>query len=107
MMRLETLHLGVDLVEVPRRRSSVGSPSRLRRRKERRLDDAEGVAQLVGDGGRELPEGREALGALEPGERVLAVGVEHHRELHVEQRFDRVDSAAQASCRGGLQHHLA
>src|SRR6185312_13681447 len=55
---------------------------------ERRLDDAERVAQLVADGADELPEGREPLGARLLRDQIFAIGVQHDRELEIEDLAD-------------------
>src|SRR5262245_54651948 len=60
---------------------------------QRALHDPEGIAQLVPDRADELPERREPLAARLLGDDVLAVGVEHDRQLEVE---DLVDGGADA-----------
>ena len=61
----------------PRRRAALQDV-------ERGLDDAERVAQLVADGADQLAEGGEPLDARLLREQVLAVGVQHDRELEIE-----------------------
>jgi hypothetical protein len=56
---------------------------------QRGLDDAERVAQVVPDRSDELPEGGEPLDARLLREQVVAVGVEHDRELEIEDLPER------------------
>ena len=64
---------------------------------ERRLDDAERVAQLVADGADELAEGGEPLAARLLREQVLAVGVQHDRQLEIEDLAERRARAARSA----------
>ena len=57
---------------------------------QRGLDDPEGIAEIVADAGRELPDGRQPFGATQAFVGVVAVGLEHDRQLEVEQLVDRV-----------------
>ena len=65
------------------------SPIRALQDVERRLDHAERVAQLVPDRADELTEGGEALLARLLREQIFAVGVQHDRELEVEDLAER------------------
>ena len=56
---------------------------------QRRLHDAEGIAQLVADAGGELADGRQPLGVAVLGLEVLAIGLEHDRELEVHDLIER------------------
>ena len=56
---------------------------------QRRLHDAEGIAQLVADAGGELADGGQPLGVAVLRLEVLAIGLEHDRELEVHDLIER------------------
>ena len=85
------LDLGGDLFHVP-----VDAGIRdlelfqaLRDEERGRLHDAERVAELVADAGRELADGRQTLGRAVLGEQVVAIRLEHDGELDVQDLLQR------------------
>ena len=103
--RSETMPLATPSCSPMRSRcfcARSSSPTRGREDVERRLDDAERVAQLVADGADELPEGGEPLDARLLREQVLAVGVQHDGELEVED-LAAAPRARRASCVGSRE----
>ena len=57
---------------------------------ERRFHHAQRIAQLVADAGGELADGRQPLGVAVLGLQILAVGLEHDRELEVHDLIERL-----------------
>ena len=61
----------------------------LAQQEQRRLHHRQRVAQLVADAGRELTDGGQALGVAVLDQQILAVGLEHDRELQVQDLVQR------------------
>ena len=85
----QLLRDAIEMLGHRRRRAGRGADV-LAEEVKRRFDDAERAAQLVPDAGRELAHGGEALGLLAAAGELLAVRLQHDRELEIEDLIEGI-----------------